>query len=317
MESIRVFSPGSITNLSCGYDILGMCLESRGDEITVSKTGKKGVTIKSISGFDLTKDINENVSGIAAQSLLSKINLDHGFEIEINKGIKPGSGIGSSAASSAGTVFAINQLLDSPFSLLDLVKFSMEGEKFVSGAYHADNVAPIIFGGITLVRTIDDLDIIPLPTPKDLEVVIVRPNIEIKTADSRKVVKADSRKVVKKKVKIEKMTQQSANLGSFVSSLYSEDYDLMSRSVIDQVVEPDRAVLIPEFEKIKMISKLSGSIAAGISGSGPSIFSLSNNRVTSNNILDKISDHYNSMDIDFDGFISKVNSGGIKIIESK
>ena len=109
MESIRVFSPGSITNLSCGYDILGMCIESRGDEITVSKTGKKGVTIKSISGFDLTKDINENVSGIAAQSLLSKINLDHGFEIEINKGIKPGSGIGSSAASSAGTVFAINQ----------------------------------------------------------------------------------------------------------------------------------------------------------------------------------------------------------------
>ena len=165
MESIKVFSPGSITNLSCGYDILGMCLESRGDEITVSKTGKKGVTIKSISGFDLPKDINENVSGIAAQSLLSKINLDYGFEIEINKGIKPGSGIGSSAASSAGTVFAINQLLDSPFSLLDLVKFSMEGEKFVSGAYHADNVAPIIFGGITLVRTIDDLDIIPLPTP--------------------------------------------------------------------------------------------------------------------------------------------------------
>jgi len=309
MESIKVFSPGSITNLSCGYDILGVCLESRGDEIKVSKTNKKGLTIKSISGFDLTKDINRNVSGIAAQALLSNISIDYGFEIEINKGIKPGSGIGSSAASSAGTVFAINQLLDSPFSLLDLVKFSMEGEKFVSGAYHADNVAPIIFGGITLVRTIDDLDIIPLPTPKDLEVVLVRPNIEIKTADSRKV--------VKKKVKIEKMTQQSANLGSFVSSLYSEDYDLMSRSVIDQVVEPDRAVLIPEFDKVKMISKASGSIAAGISGSGPSIFSLSNNRVTSNNILDKISDHYNSMDIDFDGFISKVNSGGIKIIETK
>ena len=119
MESIKVFSPGSITNLSCGYDILGVCLESRGDEIKVSKTNKKGLSIKSINGFDLTKDINKNVSGIAAQSLLSNINIDYGFEIEINKGIKPGSGIGSSAASSAGTVFAINQLLDSPFSLLD------------------------------------------------------------------------------------------------------------------------------------------------------------------------------------------------------
>ena len=309
MESIKVFSPGSITNLSCGYDILGVCLENRGDEIKVSKTNNKSLTIKSINGFKLTKDIDKNVSGIAAQALLKKIDIDYGFEIEINKGIKPGSGIGSSAASSAGTVFAINQLLGSPFSLLDLVRFSMEGEKFVSGSYHADNVAPIIFGGITLVRSIYDLDVVSLPNPKDLEIVIVRPNIEIKTADSRKV--------VKKKVKIEKMTQQSANLGSFISSLYTEDYNLMSRSVIDQVVEPDRAVLIPEFDKIKRISKDSGSIAVGISGSGPSIFSISNNRTTSNKVLDSISEHYSSMDIDHDAFISKVNSDGIKIIETE
>ena len=309
MESIKVFSPGSITNLSCGYDILGVCLENRGDEIKVSKTNNKSLTIKSINGFKLTKDIDKNVSGIAAQALLKKIDIDYGFEIEINKGIKPGSGIGSSAASSAGTVFAINQLLGSPFSLLDLVRFSMEGEKFVSGSYHADNVAPIIFGGITLVRSIYDLDVVSLPNPKDLEIVIVRPNIEIKTADSRKV--------VKKKVKIEKMTQQSANLWSFISSLYTEDYNLMSRSVIDQVVEPDRAVLIPEFDKIKRISKDSGSIAVGISGSGPSIFSISNNRTTSNKVLDSISEHYSSMDIDHDAFISKVNSDGIKIIETE
>ena len=126
MESIKVFAPGSITNLSCGYDILGVCLDNRGDEIKVSKTNKKGITIKSISGYELSKDINQNVSGIAAQALLSEIDIDHGFEIEIKKGIKPGSGIGSSAASSAGTVFGINQLLNSPFSLLDLVRFSME-----------------------------------------------------------------------------------------------------------------------------------------------------------------------------------------------
>jgi len=309
MESIKVFSPGSITNLSCGYDILGVCLENRGDEIKVSKTNQKSITIKSVNGFNLTKDIYKNVSGIAAQALMKKIDIDHGFEIEINKGIKPGSGIGSSAASSAGTVFAINQLLGSPFSLIDLVKFSMEGEKFVSGSFHADNVAPIIYGGITLVRTIRELDVVSLPIPKDLEMIVIRPNIEIKTADSRKV--------VKKKVKIEKMTQQSANLGSFVSSLYSEDYDLMSRSVIDQVVEPDRAFLIPEFDNIQRISKNSGSIAVGISGSGPSIFSLSNNRITSNKVLESISQHYSSMDIEHDVFISKVNSGGIKIIETK
>ena len=309
MDSIKVFSPGSITNLSCGYDILGVCLENRGDEIKVSKTSKRGIIIKPISDFNLTNDIDKNVSGIAAQELLKNIDIDHGFEIEIKKGIKPGSGIGSSAASSAGTVFAINKLLDSPFSLLDLVKFSMEGEKFVSSSYHADNVAPIIYGGITLIRSIDNLDIISLPSPKDLEVIIVRPNIEIKTSDSRKV--------VKKKVKIEKMTQQSANLGAFVSSLYSEDYNLMSRSVIDHIVEPDRAFLIPEFDKVKKISSSSGSIAVGISGSGPSIFSLSNNRNTSNKILENISDHYRSVDIEHDGFISKINNIGIKIIETR
>ena len=236
MDSIKVFSPGSISNLSCGYDILGLCLQNRGDEITVSKTNKKGIIIRSIEGHSLTKDINKNVAGIAAQALLKNININYGFEIEIKKGIKPGSGIGSSAASSAGTVFAINQLLDSPFSHLDLIKYAMEGERFASGSYHADNLAPIILGGITLVRSIDSIDVIKLPSPKSLEVIIVRPNIEIKTSDSRKL--------VKKKIKIEKMVQQSANLGSFISSLYTEDFDLMSKSVVDEIIEPDRSCLL-------------------------------------------------------------------------
>ena len=309
MDSIKVFSTGSITNLSCGYDILGLCLQNRGDEITVSKTNKKGIIIKSVEGYHLTKDINKNVAGIAAQALLKNINVNYGFEIEIKKGIKPGSGIGSSAASSAGTVFAINQLLDSPFSNLDLIKSSMEGERFVSGSYHADNVAPIIIGGITLVRSIESIDVIKLPSPKSLEVIIVRPNIEIKTSDSRKV--------VKKKVKIEKMVQQSANLGSFISSLYTEDFDLMSKSVVDEIIEPDRSMLIPEFDNIKKISIDSGAIAAGISGSGPSIFSLSNNSSTSNKILDNITSHFEKLNIDYDGFVSKINTTGIKILETK
>ena len=309
MESIKVFSPGSITNLSCGYDILGVCLQNRGDEITVKKTNKKEIIIKSNDEYNISKDINKNVAGIAAQALLKNIDIDFGFEIEIKKGIKPGSGIGSSAASSAGTVFAINQLLDSPFSQLDLIKFSMEGEKYVSGSYHADNVAPIIFGGITLVRSINEIDVIKLPSPKNLEVVIVRPNIEIKTSDSRKV--------VKNKIKIEKMVEQSANLGSFISSLYTEDYELMSRSVVDVIVEPNRSILIPEFDVIKKISKTNGAIAVGISGSGPSIFSLSNKSSTSQKILDNITSHFNNLKIDYDGFISKINSTGIKILESK
>lgn len=308
MDKIKVFSPGSITNLSCGYDILGVCLNNRGDEITVTKTENKGIIIKSNDDYNISNDINKNVAGIAAQALLKKTSTEFGFEIEIKKGIKPGSGIGSSAASSAGTVFAINQLLDSPFSQLDLIKFSMEGEKFVSDSYHADNVAPIILGGITLVRSINEIDVIKLPTPKSLEVIIIRPNIEIKTSDSRKV--------LKKKIKIEEMVQQSANLGSFVSSLYNEDFNLMSRSIVDIIAEPNRRILIPEFDNIIKLSKINGAIAAGISGSGPSIFSLSKDTIISEKILKATTDHYNKLGISYDGFISKINTKGIKILES-
>lgn len=308
MDKIKVFSPGSITNLSCGYDILGVCLNNRGDEITVTKTENKGIIIKSNDNYNISNDINKNVAGIAAQALLKKTSTEFGFEIEIKKGIKPGSGIGSSAASSAGTVFAINQLLDSPFSQLDLIKFSMEGEKFVSDSYHADNVAPIIFGGITLVRSISEIDVIKLPTPKSLEVIIIRPNIEIKTSDSRKV--------LRKKIKIEEMVQQSANLGSFVSSLYNEDFNLMSRSIVDIIAEPNRRILIPEFDNIIKLSKINGAIAAGISGSGPSIFSLSKDTNISEKILKATTDHYNKLGISYDGFISKINTTGIKILES-
>lgn len=308
MDKIKVFSPGSITNLSCGYDILGVCLNNRGDEITVTKTENKGIIIKSNDNYNISNDINKNVAGIAAQALLKKTSTEFGFEIEIKKGIKPGSGIGSSAASSAGTVFAINQLLDSPFSQLDLIKFSMEGEKFVSDSYHADNVAPIILGGITLVRSINEIDVIKLPTPKSLEVIIIRPNIEIKTSDSRKV--------LRKKIKIEEMVQQSANLGSFVSSLYSEDFNLMSRSIVDIIAEPNRRILIPEFDNIIKLSKINGAIAAGISGSGPSIFSLSKDTNISEKILKATTDHYNKLGISYDGFISKINTKGIKILES-
>jgi len=307
MESIKVFSPGSITNLSCGYDILGVCLENRGDEIEIHKQKSKNILIESIDGFDLPLDIDKNVAGIAAKAMLKNIDIDFGFKIKIKKGIKPGSGIGSSAASSAGTVYGINQLLNSHFNNLDLIKFAMEGENYVSGSYHADNVAPIILGGITLVRSLNYLDVIKLPTPKNLEVIIVRPNIEIKTSDSRKV--------VRKKVKIEKMVEQSANLGAFVSSLYTEDYGLMSRSVVDEVVEPDRSILIPEFESIKRISIDSGAIASGISGSGPSIFALSNNHDNSINILNNINNHYNKLNIDHDSFISRINPSGIKILD--
>ena len=307
MDTIKVFSPGSVTNLSCGYDILGFCLDKVGDTIIVKKTAEQGLRISSIDKYDLPLSIDENVAGIAAKAMISEVKISHGLDIKIEKGIKPGSGIGSSAASSVGTVFAINKLIGSPFSDRELIRFAMEGEKYVSGSYHADNVSPILLGGITLVRSVKDLDIIKLPNPKDLIATIIRPEIEIKTSDSRKVVKS--------KVTIDKMVRQSANLAAFISSLYTEDYDLMSNSIVDEIIEPDRALLIPEYYNIKQISLRAGAIACGISGSGPAIFSLSKSDKVANDILDKMSSHFDNVNINYNGFVSKINSEGVKVID--
>jgi homoserine kinase len=307
MDRIKVFSPGSVTNLSCGYDILGFCLDKVGDTITITKTPEKGIIISSIDKYDLPTSIDENVAGIAAQAMMNEVSIDYGIDIKIEKGIKPGSGIGSSAASSAGVVYAINKLIGSPFTNLQLIRFAMEGEKYVSGSYHADNVSPILLGGFTLVRSIEELDIIKLPNPKDLIATIIRPEIELKTSDSRKVVKS--------KVTIDKMVRQSANLAAFISSLYTEDYELMSSSIVDEIIEPDRALLIPEYYNIKEISTKAGAIACGISGSGPAIFSLSKSSEVANDILNKISSHFDSVNITYNGFVSIINSEGVKVID--
>jgi len=306
MDSIKVFSPGSVTNLSCGYDILGFCLDKVGDTITATKIPEKVLRISSIDKYNLPTSIDKNVAGIAAQAMINEVDIDYGIDLKIEKGIKPGSGIGSSAASSAGAVFAINKLIGSPFSNLELIRFAMEGEKYVSGSYHADNVSPILLGGFTLVRSVEDLDIIKLPNPKELIATIIRPEIEIKTSDSRKVVKS--------KVTIDKMVRQSANLAAFISSLYTEDYDLMSNSIVDEIIEPDRALLIPEYYNIKEISLKAGAIACGISGSGPATFSLSKSNEIANDILNKVSSHFDSLNITYNGFVSIINSKGVKVI---
>src|SRR5210317_2192479 len=172
MKEIKIFAPATIANLSCGFDILGLALDHVGDEMVVRMSDEKGVRITKIIGQDLPLEPHLNVAGIAAMALLSNLEVDHGFEIEILKNIKPGSGIGSSAASAAGAVWAINQLLGSPFTPTELVNFAMEGEKLASGIAHADNVAPALLGGITLVRSYEPLDVIKLNVPKDLVVTV-------------------------------------------------------------------------------------------------------------------------------------------------
>jgi homoserine kinase len=309
MKEIKIFSPASIANLSCGFDILGVCLNDIGDEIVVRKTKEKGIKILKVTGQKLTLDVNKNVAGVSALALLKETNVDCGFEIEIHKGIKPGSGIGSSAASSAGSVFAINQLIGKPYSSKELIKFALEGEKIASGAAHADNVSAVLLGGFIFVRDSLNFDIFKLNTPIDLAFTILHPQIEVKTSESRAL--------VQRPVTLDKLITQSANLGAFISGLYKEDYNLISRSIKDVVIEPIRSILIPEFEKIKEISLSNNALGFGISGSGPSVFAMSKGLVNAKKIGDLLKENYRELGFSFDIHTSTVNEKGIQIIKIK
>ncbi|SHJ12017.1 homoserine kinase [Pseudozobellia thermophila] len=306
-NEIRIFCPATIANVSCGFDVLGVALDSVGDEMVIRKVPEKGIRITEITGQDLPRETHQNVAGVAGLALLAESGSKFGFEIEIHKKIKAGSGIGSSAASSTGAVWAINELLDRPFSPLQLVKFAMEGERLASGVAHADNVAPALFGGFTLVRSYEPLDIIPIHCPDQLYATVIHPQIEVRTSDSRKILKTH--------ITLADGIKQWGNVGGLIAGLFTEDYDLIGRSLVDYIVEPIRSILIPGFDKIKSVSKEAGALGCGISGSGPSIFAFSKGEAKAREVAEKMTEVYQSIGIDYDVHVSKINTQGIKILD--
>jgi homoserine kinase len=306
MKEIKIFCPATIANLSCGFDVLGLCLATAGDEMIVRKSDVKGVRITKIVGADLPMETENNVAGVAALAMLEEVETEFGFEIEIYKHIKAGSGIGSSAASSAGAVFGINELLGRPFTRKELVKFAMQGEKLASGNAHADNVAPALLGGFTLVRCSNPLDIIKIESPSELYATVVHPQIELKTSDARSV--------LKQTVSLKSAITQWGNVGGLVAGLYTQDYELIGRSLHDEIIEPVRSMLIPGFDLIKQTAYENGALGSGISGSGPSIFALSKGKENADRIAKAMSAVYEEMNLPYEIHVSKVNDEGMKII---
>ena len=307
MEKIKVFAPATVANLSCGFDVLGCCLNNVGDEMLIRKNDLNRVRITRITGQDLPMETEKNVAGVAAMVLLEKLGSSQGFDIEIDKRIKAGSGIGSSAASSAGAVFAINKLLNDPFSLQELLPFAMEGERLASGNAHADNVAPALLGSFSLVKSYTPLEVLRLPTPPELRMVVLHPLIEVKTRDSRSVIKQN--------VSLQKAIIQWGNLAAFVSALYTEDYGLLGRSLKDEIIEPSRSILIPFFEELRKIASENGALGFGISGSGPSVFAMCRGEETAVSVKSAFQEFYQEQGIDFDLHLSEINMSGIKILE--
>lgn len=307
MNEIRLFSPATVANVSCGFDVMGFCLDNVGDEMVIRKTEKKGIHITHIEGFDLPYETEKNVSGVSALAMYDALDIDFGFEIEIYKKIKPGSGIGSSAASAVGSVFGMNELLGRPFNKTQLTEFAIKGEALASKCEHADNLAPAMFGGFALVKSVSPLEILEIPSPEDLYATIIHPQIEIKTSESRAL--------LPKEVALKDAITQWANFGSLIHGLHSGDFEVIKKSLHDVIVEPHRSKLIPLFSEVTKAAIEAGALGSGISGSGPSIFSLSKGKETAINVKDALKKVYSKTEIDFDIHVSKINTEGVKIIE--
>ncbi len=307
-KHIKVSAPATVANLVCGFDILGMALNDPQDAMEVSLLDEPVIRIKHADGFDLPVEPAKNVAGAALLALQEAYEKKVGFEVLIDKCIKPGSGLGSSAASSAGAVVAANYLLGNIFSKEDLVRFAMNGEKVASGVKHADNLAPCIYGGITLIRSILPLDIIPLSAPP-LHVTVVHPQIEVKTSDARQI--------LRKEVQLKNAIMQWGNIAGLVTGLLKNDYDLIGRSLEDVIIEPVRSILIPGFDEVKMYAKEAGALGGGISGSGPSIFMLSKEEETAKKVEIIMKNVFEKIGVEYRTYVTTINQTGVKILDEK
>jgi homoserine kinase len=306
MSTIKIKSPGTVANLVCGFDVLGLALHEPYDIMELRLIDEPVVRIKNKDDFNLPTEPEKNVAGVVLLSIIEKLENKYGFEIEIEKQIKPGSGIGSSAASAAGAAYAANHVLGNIFSKEEMVQFAMNGEKLASGVKHADNIAPAIYGGITLIRSIHPLDIVSIDAPL-LFVTVVHPQIEVRTSDARQI--------LKQQVLLKDAIRQWGNVAGLVAGFIKADYDLIGRSLEDVIIEPVRSILIPGFDEVKRRSKEAGALGGGISGSGPSIFMLSKDEATANNVAAEMKDVYNKVGIDFHIHVTTINKEGIVIGE--
>lgn len=307
MKKVTISCPATVANLVCGFDVLGMCLENPADIMEVMLLDERTIRVSSADGYPLPTDPAQNTAGAPLVEMLKELEGDIGFEVIIHKKIKPGSGLGSSAASAAGAVVAANMLLKNKFSKEDLLRFAMFGEKVASGVKHADNVAPCIYGGITLIRSIHPLDIVKLDAP-NLFVTVVHPQIEVKTSDARQI--------LRKEVLLKDAIKQWGNIAGLVAGFMKKDYELIGRSLEDVIIEPVRSILIPGFDEVKKRCKAAGSLGGGISGSGPSIFMLNKDEqmaIAAEKIMQEVFSH---LGIDYKTYITTVNTDGVRLVNN-
>lgn len=306
IKRIRVRATATVSNLNCGFDVLGMAINEPCDFIDLEINDSGTVAITGIKGCSsLSTDTDKNVVGVVLNAIIRKTGTKAGFRAFIEKGITPGSGIGSSAASSAAAAFAANELMGNIFSPEELVAFAMEGERLASGTAHADNVAPALLGGITLIRSYEPLDIIRVNIPPELFCVVIHPDMEIKTSMARAM--------LDKHIPLVTAVKQWGNVGGLIAGFFREDYDLIGRSLVDHVAEPKRSSLIPGFIELKQAAIQNGALGAGISGSGPSVFALCRGEANGEKVLGAMKACMDTRRVACNAYLSPVNRKGAKI----
>lgn len=307
MKKVKAFAPATVANMGCGFDIMGMTLNGVGDVVSVEVSEGDELIINNVSGVELPDDIEKNVITPAVRALMAAAGMKRKIEVTVEKKILPGSGIGSSAASSAAAVYALNEALDRPFSDERLVEFAMEGEKLISnGVPHADNVAPAILGGVVLLRSYEPLDIVRLPVPEEFCCTVAHPEIMVSTAMARQV--------LPKEISMHTAVTQWGNVAGLVAGLTMGDIDLVGRSMKDVVAEPHRKQFIPGFDQLKEEVLAMGALAMNISGAGPSVFALSKNMQSAANIGYAMEKHFNELGHNADIYVTKVSNIGAQII---
>ena len=304
MKSIKVFAPATVANVVCGFDILGFAVNQPGDELIMEMTSKPGVNIISIEGDEgkLPLDPSKNTVSASVISLLKKLEReDVGLNIKLKKKMPMGSGLGSSSASAVAGLFAANELLGKPLSKMELLPFAMEGEALACGHGHADNVAPALFGGFTLIKSYEPLEVIALPVPK-LYCALLYPHVDVPTRDARQIIRS--------KVLLKDAVTQWGNIAGLISSLYTQDYELLGRCMKDVIIEPIRSILIPEFDRMKEMAMGNDALGFGISGSGPTVFSLFKSPGQAQKSLQEMKQMLAKLGIESNIYLSKINENG-------
>lgn len=308
MNEIRVFAPATVSNIACGFDIMGFAIDMPGDEVVLRMSDKPGVRIVKITGDDgrLTCDPEFNTGGKPVVSMVRAFGIDCGVEIEIHKQMPLGSGLGSSAASAVAAAFAMNKLFELNLSERELLPYALEGEMIASGSLHADNVAPALYGGFVLIRSYHPIDIIRLEVPGELFCSVIHPHMEISTKESRRL--------LPEQIPLSSAIRQWGNTAALVAGLLKGDFDLIGRSLEDVVAEPLRSRLIPGFAPMKQAALDAGALGCSISGSGPSLFALSDSRDKADRIAKAMQIALGFHRLGSDLYVSAVNTRGPRVI---